>query len=136
MLFSVVSGGATTSKFLTTAAMTVRIIANAKFWPPHILVPVPNGIICWDILNSSAAFVELSIHRSGRNVSGEGKTDVSRCIDQACVATMVPGGTAYPIRSKISSDSPFLEVEEGTTRSRRLGAAEYRRRPSIRGDYV
>lgn len=131
MLLSFVSGGATTSKFLTTAAITIRIIASAKFWPPHILVPVPNGIICWAMLKSSAAFVDVFSHRSGRNVSGEGKTVASRCIDQACVETIVPGGTAYPIRSKTSSESPFFEVDAGTTRSRRLGTDEYRRSPSL-----
>jgi len=45
------------------------------------------------------------------------------------VPTMVPGGRAYPIMSKISSVTPLFKVEEGTTRSRRLGAAEYNRRP-------
>jgi hypothetical protein len=88
--------------------------------------------MCCDILKSSATFVGVSSHRSGRNVSGEGKTDASRCIDQACVETMVPGGTAYPMRSKISSKIPFFEVDAGTMHSRRLGAAEYRRRPSVK----
>ena len=56
--------------------------------------------------------------------------DGSRCIDHACVATIVPGGRAYPIRSNISSDCPFLDVEAGTTRSSKLGAAPYSRRPN------
>lgn len=39
------------------------------------------------------------------------------------MATIVPGGTAYPMRSKDSLVLPFLLVVEGTTRSRRLGPA-------------
>ena len=46
---------------------------------------------------------------------------------------MEPGGTAYPMRSKVSSETPFFEVDEGTTRSRGLRADEYRRRPGING---
>lgn len=121
------------SMFLTIAVTTTRNIPSAKFWPPHIRAPVPNGIMCCAMLKSSLAFVDVANHRSGRKVSGEGKTDASRCIDQACVETMVPGGTAYPMRSKISSETPFFEVDEGTTRSRRLGADEYRRRPEMNG---
>lgn len=45
MLLSFVSGGATTSKFLTIVATTIFIIACAKFCPPHTREPVPKGII-------------------------------------------------------------------------------------------
>jgi hypothetical protein len=58
--------------------------------------------------------------------------DVSRCIDQACVATIVPGGNAYPMRSNASLAPPFLEVVGGTTRSRRDGAEPYNRRPYLK----
>ncbi|KAG5349201.1 hypothetical protein C0989_005285 [Termitomyces sp. Mn162] len=43
MLLSFVSGGATTSKFLTMAATTILTIACAKFWPPQTREPVPKG---------------------------------------------------------------------------------------------
>jgi len=133
-LISVVSGGATTSKFLTTAASATRTIARAKVWPPQTRVPVPNGIMCCAILKSSAELVDVSSHRSGRNVFRDGKTDGSRRINQAWVETIVPGGTAYPMRSKISSEAPFFEVDAGTTHSRRLGTAVYKRRPRQTND--
>ena len=124
MLLSFVSLGATMSKFLTIAATTTLSIICAKFCPAHDLDPIPNGIMYCDILPSSSCEPGLpaTSHRSGRKASGEGKTDGSRCIDQACVATTVPGGRPYPMISKDSVE-PFLELVAVTTRSRRLGAA-------------
>lgn len=107
MLFSLVSAGAVMSKFLTIVATIILNIACARFCPnkgensqmgslktemeasipPQTLEPVPNAIICWFILVSSAVLSQCGVltssQRSGRKVSGEGKTEVSRCADQA-----------------------------------------------------
>lgn len=46
MLLSLVSAGAAMVKFLMTAAIAMRSIICARFWPPQTRVPVPKGIMC------------------------------------------------------------------------------------------
>ena len=115
MVVSDVSFGAKMSKFLATAATVILNMICAKFWPPHTRDPVPNGIMLHAIVASAPS--SAPSHQSGRNASGDGKTEAQRC-----VPTMVPGGRSYPIKSKASLKLLFFDADFGTTRSRRLGA--------------
>ena len=85
ILLSFVSTGATMSKFLTTAATVTLNMIIARFCPPQILEPVPNGMKCCCIAMSRSALSgeEVSSQRSGRNVDGDGNMEASRCMDHA-----------------------------------------------------
>lgn len=129
MLPSVVPSGATISKFFTIAKVTTLNNINARFLPPQIRVPAPNGIMYWCILvkfscGDDSGFGSGS-QRWGSKLSGEGKIPGSRCKDQAWVPMTVPGGRVNPKRSYPSEPRgvDMVFVVDGTTRSSRLGPA-------------